>query len=566
MNHKIINLISVVTGSRTSWWNLLMPIVMVLLILGGCTTVHINSKPSGADVMASYNRGAFGWTQWGRECQTPCTFTTSNTVQLRVHWADGTLSEIHQGNYHSFGATYDFNFDKSATTPVISMKNDTNTNTGKIAQAQQPSMPTTVAQTTSNTGEKTRDGRFIAYDNGTVLDTKTNLMWAAKDNGSAINWSNAKSYCENYRGGGYTDWRMPTLDELAGLYDASKSRPTACKDLFFSYTIHVATELIDITCFAIEASETRGSDSAYFNFHNGQRLWVLQWSGGYRHSRVLPVRSGKAYASTDSNLSRETTMSTGNSTITGKVEKTTPTIHRTSEGPYCKISVVADNGENYTFFVFGTTSVTDSAGKDMTEGGSKLAGMLLKGERIEVRYSTITNGSIITNGQNGATSIRRVPLDYVQQPTVAQTTSKTTEELQTFTGEVKIIEVKHFTQSEGLGLSQEFVNSFYDGLREHLAKRNVAGQIVDEGSAVPDAVAANTLIVEGKFTEYKKGGFLEGVGIVGSEIKFYRKSDHALIKIITPRVAFKPTPLNSDNGVGKVTGYKTADEIKTALK
>jgi hypothetical protein len=27
-------------------------------------------------------------------------------------------------------------------------------------------------------GEKTRDGRFIAYDNGTVLDTKTNLMWA----------------------------------------------------------------------------------------------------------------------------------------------------------------------------------------------------------------------------------------------------------------------------------------------------------------------------------------------------------------------------------------------------
>jgi hypothetical protein len=34
----------------------------------------------------------------------------------------------------------------------------------------------------------------------------------------------------------------------------------------------------------------------------------------------------------------------------------------------------------------------------------------------------------------------------------------------------KIIEVKHFTQSEGLGLSQEFVNSFYDGLRERLAK------------------------------------------------------------------------------------------------
>jgi len=68
-----------------------------------------------------------------------------------------------------------------------------------------------------------KDGRFTAYDDGTVLDTRTGLMWAAKDNGADINWPNAKRYCENYRGGGYTDWRMPTQDELAGLYDSSKS-------------------------------------------------------------------------------------------------------------------------------------------------------------------------------------------------------------------------------------------------------------------------------------------------------------------------------------------------------
>lgn len=39
-----------------------------------------------------------------------------------------------------------------------------------------------------------RDDRFIAYDNGTVLDTSTNLMWASMDNGIDINWDNAKSY------------------------------------------------------------------------------------------------------------------------------------------------------------------------------------------------------------------------------------------------------------------------------------------------------------------------------------------------------------------------------------
>jgi hypothetical protein len=137
-------------------------------------------------------------------------------------------------------------------------------------------------------GEKTRDGRFIAYDNGTVLDTKTNLMWAAKDNGSDIKWQDAKFYCENYHGGGYTDWRMPMLDELEGLYDASKSRPAAC---YGRNSIHVATELIDITCFCPWASETSGSDAAYFSFSNGKRNWNSQ--SGDSISRALPVRSGK---------------------------------------------------------------------------------------------------------------------------------------------------------------------------------------------------------------------------------------------------------------------------------
>jgi hypothetical protein len=136
-------------------------------------------------------------------------------------------------------------------------------------------------------GEKTRDGSFIAYDNGTVLDTRTILMWAAKDNGKDINWQDAKSYCENYRGGGYTDWRMPTQDELAGLYDANKSRPGACN---LSHNIRVATELIDITCLYLWASETRGSVAAGFGFIGGDRGWY-RLSGVY--GRALPVRSGK---------------------------------------------------------------------------------------------------------------------------------------------------------------------------------------------------------------------------------------------------------------------------------
>ncbi len=137
-------------------------------------------------------------------------------------------------------------------------------------------------------GEIGKDGRFITYDNRTVLDTRTNLMWAAKDNGSDINWQNAKSYCENYREGGYTDWRMPTQSELAGLYDANKSRQGACDPI---NNIHVATELIDITCFAPWASETNDSYAAYLRFLDGEQ--ALSPKSNSINGRALPVRSSK---------------------------------------------------------------------------------------------------------------------------------------------------------------------------------------------------------------------------------------------------------------------------------
>jgi hypothetical protein len=130
-----------------------------------------------------------------------------------------------------------------------------------------------------------KDGLFITYDNRTILDTGTGLMWAAKDNGADINWKKAKSYCENYRGGGYTDWRMPTQDELAGLYDKSETYSSGRGN-----DVHL-TKLIRLTGSAPWASETSGSEAASFDFHNGTRGWSPPSYSAYY--RALPVRSGK---------------------------------------------------------------------------------------------------------------------------------------------------------------------------------------------------------------------------------------------------------------------------------
>ena len=152
---------------------------------------------------------------------------------------------------------------------------------------------TFITAKSSTAGEKAKDGCFIAYDNGTVLDTKTKLMWAAKDNGNAINWTDAKSYCENYHGGGYTDWRMPTQDELAGLYDEAKTYKIDNGKI-----VHL-TKLIHLTSFVVWASEidvftsapSRSTTAATFFFSSGKRFRARATS--FSEICALPVRSTK---------------------------------------------------------------------------------------------------------------------------------------------------------------------------------------------------------------------------------------------------------------------------------
>lgn len=122
-----------------------------------------------------------------------------------------------------------------------------------------------------------RWGRFKANGDGTVTDTKTGLMWAAKDSGKPINWANAKQYCATFSAGGHRDWRLPTHNELAGLYDKEEQGGH--------------TPLISLSDCCYWVSEARGSEAAVFNFGNGARYWSPQSTAFY--NRALPVRGGK---------------------------------------------------------------------------------------------------------------------------------------------------------------------------------------------------------------------------------------------------------------------------------
>jgi hypothetical protein len=134
--------------------------------------------------------------------------------------------------------------------------------------------------------------RFVDNKNGPVTDTQTGLMWAAQDNGSDINWYNAKSYCEGFSKGGGS-WRLPTQSELSGLYSSGLR----------SWGSHA----IKLSGYEVWASEERTSiygsqDGGDVYFVTGSKGWFPKDKAAYHDNainsqytthRALPVRKAQ---------------------------------------------------------------------------------------------------------------------------------------------------------------------------------------------------------------------------------------------------------------------------------
>ena len=128
--------------------------------------------------------------------------------------------------------------------------------------------------------------RFVDNKDGTVTDTKTNLMWAKYDNQGDIAWRDAKAYCEHIILSKYEDWRMPTIDELATLYDkAAKGYETDCGDWV------KVNPAIRLSCGWVWAADNRAITAHVFNFERGYRYTDLMRHK--RNFRALPVRTIK---------------------------------------------------------------------------------------------------------------------------------------------------------------------------------------------------------------------------------------------------------------------------------
>lgn len=82
-------------------------------------------------------------------------------------------------------------------------------------------------------------GRFVEEKSGVVRDTKTGLMWCLTDSaitrpGSCLTYEEAQSYATALTTGGFSDWRLPTPEELAEIYQSEIPFPSEGKRTYWT--------------------------------------------------------------------------------------------------------------------------------------------------------------------------------------------------------------------------------------------------------------------------------------------------------------------------------------------
>jgi hypothetical protein len=126
--------------------------------------------------------------------------------------------------------------------------------------------------------ENIQSERFHVVDNSIVVDSHTGLMWALQDNGKDIDWYGAKKFCTDFSAGGYTDWRLPDIEELATLYTGGESN----KDGYF-----IAGPFKITDCCMWSSFDNMGGALA-FSFKSGGKT-PMYLTDKYQ-LRALPVR------------------------------------------------------------------------------------------------------------------------------------------------------------------------------------------------------------------------------------------------------------------------------------
>ncbi len=95
----------------------------------------------------------------------------------------------------------------------------------------------------------------------TDIVERDGLMWTQCDNGDDIDHNCAVNYIADLTLGGYEDWRLPTVAELAALYNNENPQTVNCE----GYMANIVTPF-QITCFQIWTSQGGPGDGFFKSY------------------------------------------------------------------------------------------------------------------------------------------------------------------------------------------------------------------------------------------------------------------------------------------------------------
>ncbi|MGB7553287.1 MAG: DUF1566 domain-containing protein, partial [Candidatus Korobacteraceae bacterium] len=115
------------------------------------------------------------------------------------------------------------------------------------------------------------------------IDPATGLMWTKRDNGEGLSHSDALKYCADLRLGGFTNWRLPEIRELAGLYDGTLVSGNVRLFNVVPFDLHVRGG-IQVTGLWVWSATQNGNSKEFrvFRFYDGTRFSAEVGNWNYR--------------------------------------------------------------------------------------------------------------------------------------------------------------------------------------------------------------------------------------------------------------------------------------------
>jgi hypothetical protein len=115
---------------------------------------------------------------------------------------------------------------------------------------------------------------FLVNQDDTITDHATNLIWQKSGSSRAVSWREAISYVKKLnqeRFAGYSDWRLPTIEELASLLTETRQHGLHINSVFDSR---------QKTCWSADSISPHQYVSGTATGHFSQLAWIINFVKG----------------------------------------------------------------------------------------------------------------------------------------------------------------------------------------------------------------------------------------------------------------------------------------------